>query len=59
MNDAKTLELKLKINELVWDYAPNYLKLEKAEEISCEILTMILSGKNSSEWEERNKEVEG
>lgn len=37
-------ELKLEINNLIWQYAPAYLSLYQAEDLAIKIGNMIMSG---------------
>ena len=38
-------ELKLAINNIVWMYADKELTLEKAEDLSIQILNLIMAGR--------------
>lgn len=44
MEDEKEIELKLKINNLIWMHSPDRTTLEDAEKISLKILELINRG---------------
>lgn len=45
LNSAEhAIELKLKLNELVWEFAPGWMRLEAADVLAGNLLQMILEG---------------
>jgi len=47
MDEENTMDLKAEINNLIWMYAPAETRLEEAESIACDVLTMIKEGTTS------------
>lgn len=45
LSDAEITDLKLRINQIIWEYAPAETTIGNAEDMACKILNSVRRGK--------------